>query len=58
MKDRVIKNWRSSLVALLIVAACAAGLYFKYATWDQVIGFLGMSGLLAWAKDTIFKVKP
>lgn len=30
-------------------------LRFGYASWDQLIGFWTVSGLLTWVKDTIFK---
>lgn len=58
MKDRIISNWKSTFVGLFILIACFLAIIFKYATLDEVIGFMTLSGLLAWVKDTIFKVNP
>ena len=56
MKKRLIENWKSSLLGLLIFAACGVAVYTKVATFAEVVGFLTTSGLLMWVKDTIFKV--
>jgi len=56
MKTRILTNWKSSLIGLLIAAVSIAAVVFKYATWEEAIGFLTLSGLLTWVKDTIFKV--
>lgn len=57
MKARVIDNWKSSAVAVLILALCGLALWLKLATWSEVAGFMALSGVMAWVKDTIFKVK-
>ena len=56
MKNRILENWKSSLLGLLIFAACGVAVYTKMATFAEVVGFLTTSGLLMWVKDTIFKV--
>ena len=56
MGDRILKNWKSSILGLIIIAACCAAVYTKLATFSEVVGFLTTSGLLMWVKDTIFKV--
>ena len=56
MKKRIILNWKSTAIGLAIAVASGLALYFKFATWDQLTGFWTVSGLLAYVKDTIFKV--
>ena len=58
MKKRIIDNWKTSLIALFIVLIMGVLLYFDKVTWEESLGFLTLSGLLAWVKDTIFKVDP
>jgi len=54
MKKRVVDNWKSTLIGAVIAICCGLAMYYKYATFDQVVGFLTVSGLLAWVKDSIF----
>ena len=56
MRKRILTNWKSTALGLAVAVASALALYFKYATWDQLIGFWTVSGLLAYVKDSIFKV--
>ena len=56
VKERLIDNWKTTTISLLITAVSIYLLAKGYATWDQLIGFWTASGLLAWVKDTIFKV--
>ena len=56
MKNRILENWRTSLLGLIILFACGVAVYTKVATFAEVVGFLTTSGLLMWVKDTIFKV--
>jgi len=56
MKTRILTNWKSSIIGLLIAAVTLAAVAFKYATWEEAVGFLTLSGLLTWVKDSIFKV--
>jgi len=53
--DRVITNWKSTLLAIVVAVLCGLALYMKWATWDQLIGFLTTIGLLSWVRDTVFK---
>lgn len=58
MKNRIFNNPKSTLVGLMIAGIC---LYLRlkgYATTAEISGFLVASGLLAWVRDSIFKVKP
>lgn len=58
MKKRIINNWKTTVLGIVILAICILAIVYKYATWDEVIGFMTLSGLLAWVKDTIFKINP
>lgn len=58
MKHRIIDNWKTTSIGVVILAISMVLLYTKQATWDQLLGFWTVSGLLGWVKDTIFKVKP
>ena len=56
MKKRIIDNWKSTLMGAIIALTCTALVITKQATFAEVSGFLIASGLLAWVKDSIFKV--
>ena len=56
MKNRILNNWKSTLMGVVIALTCAALVITKQATFAEVSGFLIASGLLAWVKDSIFKV--
>ena len=56
MKDRIINNFKSTLLGLIILAICAALIYTNKATFAEVSGFLVSSGLLIYVKDSIFKL--
>lgn len=55
VKERVVGNHRTTIIGLIILALSVFVLIKGYATWDQVVGFMTLSGVLAWVKDTIFK---
>jgi len=55
VKNRLFVNRKTTLISLLITAVSIYLLAKGYATWDQLIGFWTVSGLLAWVKDSIFK---
>ena len=56
MKDRVINNFKSTLLGLIILAICAVLIYTNKATFAEVSGFIVSSGLLMYVKDSIFKI--
>lgn len=56
VKERLIDNWKTTAISALIIVVSILLLVLGFATWDQLIGFWTASGLLAWVKDTIFKV--
>jgi hypothetical protein len=56
MKKRIIDNWKATLLGVVIALTCGALVITKQATFAEVSGFLTLSGLLAWVKDSIFKV--
>ena len=55
IKERLLVNWKTTSISLLITAVSLFLLIKGYATWEQLLGFWTVSGLLAWVKDTIFK---
>ena len=55
IKERLLVNWKTTSISLLIIAVSLFLLINGYATWDQLIGVWTASGLLAWVKDSIFK---
>lgn len=57
IKERIVKNYKTTLLGVVIAGLSIIALKKGYATWDQIIGFLTLSGLLTWVKDTIFKTK-
>ena len=57
MKNRVFKNWKTSLLGLVLLIIMTALLFTDRMTWDQfwltfptVVGFI-------YVKDTIFKIE-
>ena len=56
MKDRILNNFKSTILGLIILAICAVLIYTDKATFAEVSGFLVSSGLLIYVKDSIFKI--
>jgi len=57
MKKRIIENWKSTLLGAVILAGSFTLVGMKIITWAEAIGFITLSGLLAWVQDSVFKVK-
>lgn len=57
MKNRIIQNWKSTLLGAVILAGTFTLVGMKVITWTEAIGFITLSGLLAWVKDSVFKVR-
>lgn len=55
MKNRIIDNWKATLLGFGILTVSLALVWFGKATFAEVSGFLVLSGFLAWVKDSIFK---
>lgn len=58
MKTRIITNWKTTLVGVVIVTLSVLAVVYKYATWSEVVGFMTTAGVMAWARDTFFTVNP
>lgn len=56
MKDRILNNFKSTILGLIILAICVVLIYTNKATFAEVSGFLVSSGLLMYVKDSIFKI--
>lgn len=56
MKNRIIDNWKATLLGFGILTVSLALVWFGKATFTEVSGFLLTSGLLLWVKDSIFKI--
>lgn len=57
MRNRIINNWKTTLVGCSIGLVSIAFVWFGKATFAEVSGFFVSSGLMIWVKDSIFKVK-
>ena len=57
MKNRIIENWKTTIVGCSIGLVSIAFVWFGKATFAEVSGFFVASGLMIWVKDSIFKVK-
>jgi hypothetical protein len=51
MIDRIFKNWKTSLLALILILSAITSVYMKLSTWTEVGAFLGLSMALFFAKD-------
>lgn len=58
MKERIISNWKATIIGLIIAGMCIFLILTKHATFSECSGFFIASGLMMWVKDTIFKIKP
>ena len=54
MKNRIIDNWKTTLLGCSIAAVSIGLVWFGKATFAEVSGFLVASGLMVWVKDSIF----
>lgn len=52
MKNRILKNWMTTVLALVILAYCMVMMY-KGSKSEEMIGFFGMAGLLLRSKDSL-----
>lgn len=57
MKDRVIKNWKSSVIGIILGLAGLVFVWFGKITWGEYSAFLPVVFGLLWVKDSIFSVK-
>ena len=55
MKNRIIDNWKTTLIGCTIGLVSIALVWFGKATFTEVSGFLVASGLMVWVKDSMFK---
>ena len=51
MIDRIFKNWKTSLLALILILTAILSVFMKISTWTEVGAFLGLSMALFFAKD-------
>lgn len=58
MKRRIIINWKTTAVGILIVTLSVLAVVYKYATWSEVVGFITTAGVMTWTRDTFFTVNP
>lgn len=56
MKDRVFKNWRTSLLGLALIGVSTAALFMGYATFEQFAAFLPFCLGFIYVKDSVFKL--
>ena len=58
MKDRVLKNWVTTLIGLLLVLFAMLGYWFKKVELDTFFVLLTIGGTAMGLKDTVFKGRP
>lgn len=51
MIDRIFKNWKTSLLGLILILSAITSVYMKLSTWTEVSSFLGLSMALFFSKD-------
>jgi len=51
MIDRIFKNWKTSLLALILILSSILSVFLKLSTWTEVSAFLGLSMALFFSKD-------
>lgn len=52
MRNRVINNWATTVLAVLIIFYCMYMMYSGTA-WQELIGFFGLATLLLRSKDSL-----
>lgn len=55
MKERIIKNWKTSAIGLLALAAGTAGLFTGKVTGTEFVGILTFAGTYIMAKDSLLE---
>ncbi|HNX65630.1 MAG TPA: hypothetical protein PKH02_02035 [Bacteroidales bacterium] len=55
MKERVIKNWQTSLIAIVLLIASLTFVWFQKITWGEFATFLPTVFGLLWVKDSFLK---
>lgn len=58
MKKRIIKNWRSSLMGLVLVIIATAAMYTDRIGWTEFLAFLPFALGLIYVQDSIFNPNP
>lgn len=56
MKARIVKNWKSSLLGIVLLIAALVAVFLNKATWEQFATFVPFCLGLVYVKDTIFKI--
>lgn len=57
LKERVIKNWVSSIIGIAMIIFAALLVWIKTITWQEFIAFLPFCLGMIYVKDTILGVK-
>lgn len=52
MKERVINNWKTSVLGLVLLAFAGVLVWFGKITWGEFVAFIPTVAALLWAKDT------
>lgn len=53
MKKRILENYLTTGLAILIIIYCMVSLHFNKFEWQDLTGFFGMAGLLLRSKDSL-----
>lgn len=56
MKERIFKNWRTSLVGLALIGIASTALFLKIASFEQFVAFLPFCLGFIYIKDSVFKL--
>lgn len=56
LEDRMIKNWKSSLLGAILIVIASAALLTGKATLTEFMVFLPSALILIYTRDTIFKL--
>lgn len=55
MINRIFKNWKTTLVAVGIIAICSVTVYLGKSTWTEVGAFIGIAFGLLFSNDPKIK---
>jgi hypothetical protein len=51
MFNRIFRNYKTTLLGLILILSAITSVYMKLSTWTEVSAFLGLSMALFFSKD-------
>lgn len=58
MTNRIFKNWKSSLIGIILLISAGAFCWFGKITFTEFAAFVPFCLTLIYVQDSIFKINP